>query len=52
MTNIKFEREYLYGNKLKGKEYINGILEYEREYLLNKKWKGKGYDKNGNVIYE
>ena len=51
-NNIKFEGEYLYGSKLKGKEYINGILEYEGEYLLDKKWNGKGYDKNGNIIYE
>ena len=47
-----FEGEYLYGCKLKGKEYIYGRLEYEGEYLNDKKWKGKGYDKNGNIIYE
>ena len=51
-NNIRFEGEYLYGCKLKGKDYIFGILEYEGEYLLNRKWNGKGYDKNGNVIYE
>ena len=49
---IKFEGEYLYNYKIRGKEYINGRLEYEGEYLYNKKWEGKGYDKNGNRIYE
>ena len=48
----KFEGEYLYNHKRKGKEYINGILEFEGEYLYDKKWNGKGYDINGNVIYE
>ena len=51
-NQLKFEGEYLYDFKKKGKEYINGILEYEGEYLYNKKWNGKGYDMNGNVIYE
>ena len=49
---LKFEGEYLYDYKLKGKFYMNGILEYEGEYLYNKKWNGKGYDENGNIIYE
>ena len=47
-----FEGEYLYNHKIKGKEYINGILEYEGEYLYDIKWNGKGYDRNHNVIYE
>ena len=47
-----FEGEYLYDHKLKGKEYINKILEYEGEYLYDEKWNGKGYDENGNIIYE
>ena len=49
---LKFEGEYLYNYKIKGKEYINGRLEYEGEYLYNKKWTGKGYDENGNIIYK
>ena len=49
---IKFEGECLYGDKRKGKEYINGRLEYEGEYLFRKKWTGKGYDEKGNTIYE
>jgi len=32
--NIIFEGEYLYNQKLKGKEYYKGKLEYEGEYLL------------------
>ena len=51
--NLKFDGEYLYSYKLRGKEYyLDGILEYEGKYLYNKKWEGKGYDKNGNIIYE
>ena len=49
---IIFKGDYLYGYKIKGKEYINNSLEYEGEYLYNKKWNGKGYDENGNIIYE
>ena len=49
---LKFEGEYTFGYKLKGKLYINNNLEYEGEYLYDKKWNGKGYDENGNVIYE
>ena len=41
-----FEGEYLYDDKLKGKEYINEKLEFEGEYLYNKKWNGKGYDED------
>ena len=40
---LKFEGEYLYDYKLKGKYYINNYLEYEGEFLYNKKWNGKGY---------
>ena len=47
-----FEGEFYNNKKLKGKYYINGILEYEGEYLWDKKWNGKGYDKNRNIIYE
>ena len=47
-----FEGEYLYNRRIKGKFYINEVLEYEGEYLYNKKWNGKGYDENGNIIYE
>jgi len=49
---LRFEGEYLYNNKLKGKEYVNEKLEYEGEYLFGKKYNGKGYDENGNLIYE
>ena len=47
-----FEGEYLYDERKKGKEYVDGTLEFEGEYLNNKKWNGKGYDKNGNILYE
>ena len=47
-----FEGEYLYGQKLSGKFYINGKLEYEGEYLYDKKWNGKGYDENGILVFE
>ena len=50
--NVIFEGEYLCGNKLKGKEYINGKLKYEGKYLYGKKYNGKGYDIKDNVIYE
>ena len=53
---IKFEGEYLFDHRVRGKYYIskymNNILEYEGEYLYDKKWEGKGYDHKGNVIYE
>ena len=49
---LRFEGEYLYNYKLKGKFYVEGKLEYEGDYLYEKKYNGKGYDKNGNVIYE
>jgi len=50
---LKFEGEYLFDFKKRGKEYFrNEKLEFEGEYVLNKKWEGKGYDENGNVIYE
>ena len=47
---LKFEGEYLYNYKLKGKYYINEKLEYEGEYLYNRKWNGKGYDLNDSNI--
>jgi len=49
---LKFEGEYLYNYKIKGKEFYDDKLEFEGEYLFNKKWNGKGYDENGNIIYE
>ena len=48
---LKFEGEYLYDYRIRGRGYINNRLEYEGEYLYEKKWNGKGYDKKGNVIY-
>jgi len=50
--NVTFEGEYLYDEKLKGKEFINEKLEYEGDYLFGRKWNGKGYNGNGDVIYE
>ena len=49
---LMFEGEYLYGQKRKGKEYINQILEYKGDYLFDKKFNGKGFDKKGNILYE
>jgi len=49
---LEFEVEYLYGYRLKRKDYINEKLEYEGEYLFDKKYNGKGYYENGNIIYE
>ena len=49
---LRFEGEYLYNYRLKGKFYIIEKLEYEGEFLYDKKWSGKGYDENGNIIYE
>ena len=46
-----FYGEYLYCQKLKGKEYLDGNLIFEGEYLFNKKWEGKGYDKYGNLLF-
>ncbi len=34
---LKFEGDYLYDYKIKGKYYINGILEFEGEYLNGKR---------------
>ena len=44
-----FEGEYLYNRKIKGKTFVENILEYEGEFLNGKKWNGKGYDRNGNI---
>ena len=49
---LKFEGEYLYGYRLKGKYYLRDYLEYEGEYLYNKKWNGKGFDEYNNIAYE
>ena len=50
--NIIFEGEYLYSQRIKGKEYVKEILEYEGEYLYDRKYNGKGYDEKGNITYE
>ena len=47
-----FDGEYLYDYRIKGKEYIKGILKFDGKYLYNKKYDGKGFDDNGKVIYE
>ena len=39
---LKFEGEYLYDVKRKGKSYIDEKLEFEGEYLYGKKYDGKG----------
>ena len=49
--SLKFEGEFLYDQKLKGKEYINNKVEYEGDYLYDKKYNGKGFDEKGNIIY-
>ena len=49
---LKFEGEYLYDYKRKGKLYANNKMEFEGEFLFDKKWNGKGYDEKGNIIYE
>ena len=50
---LKFEGEYLFDYKQKGKEYFrNYKLEFEGKYALNKKWEGKGYDENVNILNE
>ena len=49
---IKFEGEYIDGER-KGKVYDdNGKLIFEDEYLNGQKWNGKIYDINGIIIYE
>ena len=49
---LKFEGEYLYDKKTKGREYYsNGKLEYEGEYFFDNKYDGKGYDENGSIIW-
>ena len=35
---LKYEGEYLYDFKIKGKLYIKEKLEYEGQFLYNKKW--------------
>ena len=50
--SFAFEGEFLYDNRIKGKEYCKGKLEFEGEYLYNNKYNGKRYDENGKVIYE
>ena len=50
--SFKFEIDYFYGWKKKGKAYIKGKLEYEGECIFGRKYNGKGYDENGNIIYE
>ena len=49
---LKFEGEYIYKKKIKGKFYYKGRLEYEGDFLYNRKFNGIGYDENGNIIYE
>ena len=49
---LKFEGEYIYDQRIKGKEYHFEYLEYEGEYLFDKKWNGKGFNSNGELIYE
>ena len=39
-------------HRIKGKEYIQGILVFEVEYLYDRKFNGKGFDENDNKIYD
>ena len=48
---LKFEGEYLYNYKRKGKLYIGGNLEFIGEYSFNKKWNGKGYHREYKIDY-
>ena len=48
---LRFEGEYLYNQRRKGKYYIINNLEYEGEYIYNKKWDGKGYDETNYKTY-
>ena len=48
---LRFEGEYLYDQKIRGKEYLKGKLEYSGDYLFNRKFNGVGFDKYGNIIY-
>ena len=53
LKGMKFEGTYLYGHRLKGKEYdYGGKLIFEGEYLYDLKWTGKEYDENGKVLNE
>ena len=47
-----FEGEYLYNQRIRGREYIHKILEYEGDYSFGRKWNGKGFNVFGDVIYE
>ena len=50
---LKFEGEYLYNHKRKGKEYFdNGNIKFEGEYLYDRLWDGIGYNYNGKVLYK
>ena len=41
---LKFEGEYLNGNRYKGKEFEGVNLVFEGEYLNGKRWNGKGQE--------
>ena len=51
---LKFEGEYLNGQRIKGKEYYeNGKISYEGEYSKGERsGKGKEYYNNGKLKYE
>ena len=51
-SKLAFKGEYLYGHRIKGKQYYKNKIEFEGEYLYDKKYNGKGYDENGNITYE
>ena len=52
ILRLKFEGEYINGER-KGKEYnIMGTLIFEGQYKDEIKYNGKGYDNNGNELYE
>ena len=51
---LNFEGEYLYGVKIKGKEYLENEIIFEGEFINDKKWKGKGkeYNRINQLIFE
>ena len=53
IIGIKFDGEFLNGDKWKGKLYYpNGNLEFEGEFSHGKKSKGNGYDNKGKLVFE
>ena len=49
---LKFEGEYYYGYRIRGKTYVEEKLEFDGEFLFNERWNGIGFDPLGNTVYE